>query len=144
MDICIIKTLSYFDIFDYPLTFQELKKYLCCKLDLGDDEFLEIIYSIPTIQESNGLFYFLGRKDIVEKREERGQISITKHAKARVIAKILTLVPTVEYIGISGSLSMNNASISDDIDFFIVTKKNSLWITRLVVNVLLLLVRQKR
>lgn len=144
MDECIIETLSYFDIFDYPLTFSEIKKYLCCEMELSDDEFLEAVQSIPIIQESNGYFYFLGRNVIAEKRMERLDISMEKLAKAKVIAKFLSFIPTIEYIGVSGSLSMNNASMSDDIDLFFITKNNSLWITRFLVNIVLLLTRQKR
>ncbi len=68
MDECIIETLSYFDIFDYPLTFSEIKKYLCCEIDCSDDELLETIQSISVVQESNGYFYFLGRNAISDKR----------------------------------------------------------------------------
>ena len=144
MDECIIETLSYFDIFDYPLTFSEIKKFLCCPVDVSDDQFLEIIQSIPVVQESNGYFYFLGRNAISEKRVERIDISIEKYAKAKVIARLLSYIPTIQYIGVSGSLSMNNASLTDDIDLFFITKKNALWLSRIVVNVLLLITGQKR
>jgi len=144
MDECIIETLSYFDIFDYPLTFSEIKKYLCCEIDCSDDEFLEAIQSIPIIQESNGFFYFLGRNSISEKRMERAEISIRKYARATIIAHLLSLIPTIEYIGVSGSLSMNNASLTDDIDLFFITKSNTLWISRFLVNTLLYITKQKR
>lgn len=144
MDECIIETLSYFDIFDYPLTFSEIKKYLCCEVEMSDDEFLEVIESIPIIQESNGYYYFLGRNAISAKRMERLPISMEKLVKAKVVAKLLSYIPTIEYIGVSGSLSMNNASMSDDIDLFFITKNNSLWITRFFVNTALLISRQKR
>lgn len=144
MEDCIIETLTYFDIFDYPLTFSELKKYLCCEIDVNDEDFHEIINSIAIVQESNGYFYLLGRNAIPEKRIERSSIAIQKFAKAKIIAKILAFIPTIEYIGASGSLSMNNTSISDDIDLFFITKKNTLWITRLLVDSTLLLLRQKR
>lgn len=144
MDECIIETLSYFDIFDYPLTFSEIKKYLCCEIDLSDDGLLELIQSIPVIQESNGYFYFLGRAEISEKRMDRKSISIQKYAKAKIVGKLLSFIPTIEYIGVSGSLSMDNASLSDDIDFFFVTKNNTLWLTRLLVNGILYITKQKR
>lgn len=144
MEKCIIETLAYFDLFDYPLTFFEIKKYLSCEVEISDDELLDIICSVAAIQESNGYFYLLGRKDITEKRNERSEISVQKYAKAKIVARLLSLIPTVQYIGVSGSLSMNNAAPADDIDFFIVTKKGSMWTTRILVNGLLLLMRQKR
>lgn len=144
MDEQIIETLSYFDIFDYPVTLSELKRYLGCEITVSDDEIKEIIEEIPIIQESNGYYYFLGRQGIVEKRVERNTISIAKFVKAKVIAKILSYIPTIEYIGISGSLSMMNAIDGDDIDLFFITRKNTLWITRFAVNVILILMKQKR
>ena len=144
MDLEIIKTLSYFDIFDYPLTFAEIKKYLECEIEYTDDELYDILHSVAVVQEANGYYYLLGRREITEKRAERGTVSITKLAKARLVAKVLSLIPTIEYIGISGSLSMNNASSNDDIDLFFITKRNTLWLTRFVVNCLLVLIKQKR
>lgn len=144
MDECIIETLSYFDIFDYPLTFSELKKFSGCEIDNSDDELYALIESIPVIQETNGYYYFLGRRSIVAKRIDRSDVSIHKIAKAKIIAKLLSFIPSIEYIGASGSLSMNNASITDDIDLFIITKERTLWLTRLAVNTILVLLRQKR
>lgn len=144
MEECIVRTLSYFDIFDYPLTFSEIKKYLCCKLELTDDDLYELLGTIPVVQESEGYYYLLGRSKLASLRSERYNISMEKHAKARVIVKILSFIPTLEYIGISGSLSMNNAANSDDIDLFFITKKNTLWISRFIVNLTLGMLKQKR
>lgn len=144
MDECILKTLSYFDIFDYPLTFSEIKKNLCCELRVNDEDLRDIIQNISVIQEGEGYYYFLGRHEILEKRIERGRASVQKFIKARVIAKILSFIPTIEYIGVSGSLSMSNALLSDDIDLFFITKKNTVWITRLFVNTVLFVLRQRR
>ncbi len=144
MDYQIIKTLAYFDVFDYPLTFSELKKYLGVKIDCSDDDLLEIIDSISIVQESNGYYYLLGRQEVVDKRTENANTSIQKFGKAQIISKLLSAIPTVEYIGVSGSLSMNNATYSDDIDFFITTRPGTLWITRFLVTAFLFLSNQKR
>ncbi len=144
MDACIIRTLSYFDVFDYPLTLHEIKKYLCCKIDCTNEDFLEIIQSIPIIQVSNGYYYLLGRQEITQKRSERSVISVKKYAKAIIVSKLLSMIPTIEYIGISGSLSMNNAAATDDIDLFFITKKGTLWMSRLAVVTMLFFLRQKR
>lgn len=140
----VIRTLAYFDIFDYPLNFSEIKKYCETAIKITDDTLRDIIYSIPIIQESHSFFYFLGRSEIVEKRIERGDISIQKFGKARIIAKILSKIPTVEFIGVSGSLSMNNSSPNDDIDLFFITSKNAMWTTRFLVNLTLMMLGQKR
>lgn len=140
----VIRTLAYFDIFDYPLTFSEIKKYCETTIKITDDTLKDIIYSIPIIQESYSFFYFLGRSEIVAKRIERGDTSIAKFGKAKVIAKILSKISTIEFIGVSGSLSMNNSSPNDDIDLFFITSKNAMWTTRFLVNLTLILLNQKR
>jgi len=140
----IIRTLTYFDIFDYPLTLVELKKYCDVKIAVNDEEFLDILDSIYIVQESQGLYYLLGREQIVEKRLVRSETSIQKMVKARVIAKVLSRIPFVRLIGVSGSLSMNNSQQEDDIDLFFITQKNTLWITRLIVSLALLSLGQKR
>jgi hypothetical protein len=140
----IIQVLSYFDIFEYPLTFSEIKKYLEKKTIVSDDEIYAEIESISSIQELDGYYYFLGRRANVQKRVERAGISIEKMAKARVIANILSKIPTIQYIGISGSLSMNNSVENDDIDLFFITRRNTLWMSRFLVNFLLSLTHQKR
>jgi hypothetical protein len=50
--------------------------------------------------------------------------------KASGIGKFLYQFPFVQAIGISGSLSKNYADKKSDIDFFIITKGNRLWIAR--------------
>lgn len=140
----IIKTLTYFDIFDYPVTLLELKKYSDIKIAVSDEELLDVIDSIYMVKELNGFFYLIGREKNVEKRLSRGEISMQKMVKAKVIAKALSRIPTVKLIGVSGSLSMNNSTPDDDIDLFFITEKNTLWITRLLVTLTLLLIGQKR
>ena len=68
MDYSIIKTLSYFDIFDYPLTFSEIKKYTDFECEVTDDQLRDIIDSISIIQEGNGYYYLLGRHEITSRR----------------------------------------------------------------------------
>ncbi|MEK6847477.1 MAG: hypothetical protein AABY16_04905, partial [Nanoarchaeota archaeon] len=96
------------------------------------------------IEAKNRRHFLIGRKKIVFERLKREKISMNKLEIAKKAAKILSFIPTVKLIGVSGSLSLKNAQIIDDIDFFIITTHNSLWITRLFVNVLLILTGHKR
>lgn len=139
----IIKTITYFDIFDYPPTLSEIKKYLGEKF-VTTEEIEESLAVMSLVQEYQGFYYLLGRKKIVEKRMERSEVSIYKNAKARLAAKIFSKIPTIKLIGISGSLSMNNSAAGDDIDLFIITSKNSLWMTRFLVRASLFFMGQKR
>ena len=60
-----------------------------------------------------------------------------KRAVAKRAAGYLSKIPFILFVGISGSLAMNNAKPQSDIDLFIITQKNTLWISRFFSLVLL-------
>lgn len=141
----ILKTLCYADIFDYPLTLPELYRYLITTHLVSTSDIKSFITTNSAFIDSHTNYFFLkNRKAIVAKRERRASISRKKIKRAIMIAGYLSFIPTIKLIGISGSLSMMNAKNSDDIDLFFITRKNTLWITRFIVYVLLLLLKVKR
>ena len=143
----IIKTLCYSDVFDYPLRKRELWKFLNIRGGIYKKNFENTLNQMVIrfmVGEKNGFYFLNGRNKIVKIRLARSKISIVKLKIAKKAAKLLFFIPTIKLIGISGSLSLKNAKLADDIDFFIITKSDCLWITRFLVNVLLLLARFKR
>ncbi len=126
------KTIAYADIFDYPLTGEELRRFLI----KGD--------SLPPGKKS---FYHLpGRAGLIYLRRQRQNFSRLKWPIARKAARVLSLIPSVKLVAVTGALAMNNSDKDDDIDLMIVTAKNRLWLTRLAALVLLFpwLRRQRR
>ncbi|MEJ2347829.1 MAG: nucleotidyltransferase domain-containing protein [Patescibacteria group bacterium] len=121
-----ILSLIYHDIFDYPLTPLELIKWTA-----GESFKLKNIKDVK-IGTQNGFLFINGKEGATLKRIMRKRVSERKIAQARKAAKILSILPTIRMIGISGSLAMNNASEESDIDFLIITKKDTLWTTRLL------------
>lgn len=142
----IIKTLCYSDVFDYPLRKSQLWQYLIEKKICEKDFFseLKLITREKKIGEKNDYYFLLGRQKLTKLRKERKKESLKKNSKAKKIAKILSIIPTVKLIGVSGSLAMENSRKEDDIDLFIITRAKSLWITRLLVNLILILMGEKR
>ena len=61
------------------------------------------------------------------------KISKLKIEKAKHIARFLSFYPTILLIAITGSLAVDNAREDDDLDLFIITSANTLWLTRLIV-----------
>ncbi len=144
--ISIVKTLAYSDVFDYPLTFEELYKFLIGE-KIGRDSFKKVLGSASSlISVQNNLYTFKQREKIVQLRIQREKDSKNKLILAKEIALLLSNIPTVRFLGISGALAMENADKDDDIDFFIITQKGTLWLTRLLCLVLLEIkgVRRKR
>ncbi|MBI2613700.1 MAG: hypothetical protein HYW62_02925 [Candidatus Levybacteria bacterium] len=138
----ILETLIYSDIFDFPLTKDEIGKFLTGKMD--KKSFEKELEDSKQIRFKNNFYYLLGREKIVEKRIERKKESQQKLITAKTISRILSLVPTVLFIGISGSLALENSDEKDDIDLFVITSGNTLWITRLILVISLILMGQYR
>ncbi len=58
---------------------------------------------------------------------------------ARKAANLLSHIPTILFVGVTGSLAMENAKKTSDIDFMIITSAHSLWITRAISLLILFL-----
>ncbi|MBI4035627.1 hypothetical protein HY383_01635 [Candidatus Daviesbacteria bacterium] len=146
MEKAVLKTLIYADIFDYPLKINEIHKWL-----VGKKSTLRQVDR--TVKKLNlesrignfGDYYFLKeRKQLVRKRLYRVNQSVIYFKKAKILSQILKIIPWIKLVGISGGLSMENASKKDDIDLFIILGKNRLWISRLFILGLLSLAGQRR
>jgi len=75
-------------------------------------------------------------KDL-QNRIRREKISRTKLLLASKAASFLENIPTIKFVGITGSLAMNNAEEASDIDLMLITKNRTLWTTRGIVLVFL-------
>lgn len=142
----IISTLAYSDIFNYPLTKAEIWRYLAADKTLLFGTFEKTLSLCDEVKCKDKFFYFSGRSNIVDERLKRKKISDKKLEKAKKIAGLLFHIPTIQLIGISGSLAMYNADQSADIDLFIIVKKNTIWISRFFILLILQLkqIRRKR
>jgi predicted nucleotidyltransferase len=117
-------TVKYHNIFDFPLSFSDLIKWSSGKLvDNGSVEKISVIHK-------NGFYFLEGRDGLIYRRLLRKRISAKKTKIAKKAVRLLSFVPGVKMIAITGSLAMENSSEESDIDLMIVTKENHLWITR--------------
>lgn len=67
---------------------------------------------------------------------KKEKISRKKLNKYLWLIKFLGKSSWIKYIGISGTVSMNNATFEDDIDVFVITSHNRLWTARFYILVL--------
>ncbi|MBU0598205.1 hypothetical protein KKF61_04400 [Patescibacteria group bacterium] len=132
----ILATISYFDIFDYPLTLMEIWKWLMVEQDekvnisqvqtaLDDSELLKNKLAVK-----NGFYFIKGRQEIVKMRMDRYRIAEQKFVKAKRIIKILRLVPFVKMVAVCNTLAFNNSRPEADIDLFIITSRRRVWQVR--------------
>jgi predicted nucleotidyltransferase len=142
----VLATLSYSDIFDSPLTLGQIHKFLVGQKANKKEIKGSLIKLLLTKKiGQDGRFYFLSKREkIVKAGIEREIVSQKKLKIARKAAKILRLIPSVKFIGISGALACKNSKEKDDIDFLIITKSGQVWTTRLLVTLLLDLLGKRR
>lgn len=127
----ILKVLAYFDLFDYPVSREEILFFLDQEIsESGLDIALEALVNERYLFRLDR-FYSLRDSSWLAERRIRGN----KRAQellliAGKISRRLFQFPYVRGIGISGSLSKNYADQDADIDYFIITRANRLWIAR--------------
>lgn len=125
-----IISLIYHDIFDYPLTPLELIKWTVGKK-------VSLLNKEVGVGMKGGFLFLSGREGLVYKRLLRKRISERKMIIARKAARLLSFIPTIKMVAVTGALSMSNAQEDSDIDLLIVVEKSTLWATRLVSLLLL-------
>lgn len=133
----ILATVSYSDVFEYPLTREEIWKYYIgvpASYQLFDRELDRLLTRKKLIAHSN-YFVLPNRKHLIGERNERKEVAQQKLPIARKAARLLAVVPSVWFVGISGALAMHNAPYDDDIDLFIITAPGTLWFTRMLITV---------
>jgi len=130
-----MEILRYFQIFKFPLTLQEIHRFCNVNCD---------------VKEIEGLLFDLVRRDIlwnikdcyllessptlVENKKEGASIAKVKLKEAAQAARVINFFPFVRMVSLSGSLSKGYFEEGSDIDFFIITSKNRMWICRSILH----------
>lgn len=128
----IIKTLSYSDIFDYPLTGDQIFQFL--GIEVKSKQFLAVLKTIPHKITNNTIYYFLPKKEkLVAKRLQKEVWSKKRLFEVKKSVSFLGFIPTIRFIGISGSLALKNADLQSDSDLFFICASHTVWLTRLIV-----------
>ena len=122
-------TLAYADVFDYPLTAQEVYRYLpAANASFG--EVNQALADETLFSKTEDYFTLRGREEIVETRNRRVEIAGRLWPKAARYGRIIAMLPFVRMVAVTGSLAMNNTDQGKDIDYMIVTAPNHLWTCR--------------
>ncbi len=125
-----LKTILYFSIFRYPLRLEEIHSYT------NHSELEDTIVELNALIEQNILtkvdgFYVYGNDlQSVPKRMKGNVLASKVMTRAESKASFISKFPFVAAVGVSGSLSKGYYDSGSDIDFFIITAHNRLWICR--------------
>ncbi len=134
LGVSVLRTLAYYDIFFYPLTADEIYH------NLGDNH--TSIVEVENILEKlsadklvfrKGKFYQLNNNDEFIVRREKGNKLAEKRLKtAQRVSGIVSRFPFIRGIMLSGSISKGFMEEDSDIDYFVITHPDRVWISRLM------------
>jgi hypothetical protein len=132
----ILATIAYFNIFDFPLKKNEIFLYLGhCDNYTEFEKALNFLAAESVIFRIGDFYSLHNNPALAGKRQngyEKAKIILRKAERA---AYIISAFPFVQGVAISGSLSKYYADENTDVDFFIITASNRLWIARTLLHI---------
>src|SRR5688572_10570799 len=133
IDESVLKTLLYFDIFNYPLTAEEIFNFLGHRKSTKT----EVDDSLQKLTDQ-GLIYRFGdfhsaqcNGDLVIRRLKGNQMAEKAIPFAKKQAGRIAKFPFVRAVMASGSLSKKYMDDHSDLDFFVITAPGRVWVSRL-------------
>ena len=127
----IIKTLSYSGVFGHPLTFYQISNNLITRNKFPPNKIkkeLDKLVQKRIVRKTKKRYVLTGIK--VHDVDKRKKISKDIIERNKPIIKILSSIPWVKMIAITGSVANQSAEKDADIDLLFITEKNRLWICR--------------
>jgi len=129
----ILRTVSYADVFNYPLKGKEIWRDLI-EVKSSEAEVARTLASSQPLSTRisyyNGYYTLPDRYQLVEKRQQREITSARLWRRARHYGGLIAGLPFVRLVAVTGALAVNNATEGDDIDYLVVTEPGRLWIAR--------------
>jgi hypothetical protein len=140
----ILKTVIYHDLFDFPLTAQEIRLTMPAAVPL--EEVLAALDSPEArlLGSKNGFFFLNGREAIVRTRARRYDLAEPKFKRVRAFFRLARHLPYLRAVFVCNTLARSNARDESDIDIFAVAAPGRLWLTRLMVSGLATLLGMRR
>jgi hypothetical protein len=133
----ILKTLLYYDIWQHPLTAEEIYAFLPVN-SMSFEEFVEAVSGLSTgelIRHAEGYYFVSPRNpEVVRARKQRERHARMMWRAARFSTHIIKRFPFVRAVFVSGDLSKNSTGRTSDVDFFILTAPSRLWICRILLT----------
>jgi hypothetical protein len=131
----ILAALTYYSLFNYPLKKGEIYIFLKRCDDIHEFEIALSALVEECIVFKIGNFYSLDDSPALAERRLKGNEHASRLLKkAEKAAAIIASFPFVKGVAVSGSLSKYFADDNADVDFFIITEVNRLWIARTLLH----------
>lgn len=131
----IVHAVAYADVFDYPLTAEEIHRYLIGvpASRASVRAALSSARLIPEVVARSGRYFCLaGREATVETRRVRASAASDYWRRAMRYGHLIGNLPFVRMVAVTGALAMDNVA-DGDIDYLIITEPGRLWLCRALV-----------
>lgn len=132
----ILATLAFFSIFQVPIDFEKLYKFLYKQQASRQDlkKILDELLANKKIVQQGNLYALTAwdKKVYLQNQEEIKK----RFNKIRRFEWLLQMIPFVRSMSIINSLALGTADAQSDIDFFVVTRKRMLYFVRTIVILL--------
>jgi len=125
----IIKTIAFFDLFDFPPTAREIST--CLNDEFSLHNIIEVADNSLLIKFARGYYFLPGRAEIINTRQKRYNYYCRKLKIAHRFARLFSFLPAVEVVCLANVIGPHNLRDESDIDFFIITSQGKIWQTRL-------------
>lgn len=124
----ILSALAYSDIFDHPLTLDELHKFLT--IPAARDDIETCASQMEMVSFKDGYYFLADRPEIIEIRKQREAASRKAFNRAMHYGRIMGKLPFVRMVAMTGSLAMLNLSKNNDMDYMLVAQPGRVWTAR--------------
>lgn len=130
----ILRTILYYDIFNYPLKAEEVYQFLPINHSTKQrvEQELKDLSSKGYLYQFDDLFCAQNKKELIDRRRKGNAEAEKLLAVARAKGKFISGFPFVRGVLASGSLSKGYMDENSDLDFFIITKPGRLWVARMI------------
>ncbi|HEV8514547.1 MAG TPA: hypothetical protein VGQ59_14795 [Cyclobacteriaceae bacterium] len=127
-----VKALLYFDIFNYPLTAEEIVRFSPTLINSSREESLNNLVSQKLVFKFQNFYSLQNNEGLIQRRVKGNTLAQKKMKAAKGFSRLLSWFPFVRAVMLSGSISKDYMDENSDIDYFIITEANRLWIVRTV------------
>lgn len=125
-----LRPLIYFSLFKYPLTKEEILEFHpTASNDILDTE-INYLLKKGVIYKFQEFYSTINDVSLINRRIKGNKMAKAIMPKAHKMGTFIAKFPYVESVSLSGALSKGYYDNDGDIDFFIITKPNRLWIAR--------------
>lgn len=129
----LLAAFAYADLFDAPLSLEELVRYQVCTRMPGE-QIARYLETDPLLRQgttnSEGYYTLRGRESNFQARKQRSQTSQRLWPRARTYGRWLSRLPYVRMVAVTGSLAVDNVALRPDIDLMVVAEPGRVWICR--------------